>query len=107
MNDYEELSDEEYAAEMGRAFDAGELEYLSLDDGKTWAPTKTIFHSAFKDRRYRRKPKPKPRRITGHLAILPVRDFTSLIYCFYATGEEIPEDTKSWVFIPIDQEVPE
>jgi hypothetical protein len=106
MSDYEELTDEEYAAEMGKAFFDGELQHLS--GGKWVLREDSLYLEPLKGRRYRRKP--NPRRITGHLAILPVHaktDFTSLIYCFYATGEEIPEDTKSWILIPIDHEVPE
>jgi hypothetical protein len=106
MTDYEEMSDEEYAAEMGRALDAGELEFLLVDG--TWERSRTIFHPGLKNRSYRRKP--KPRRIQGYIAVcrkglLGSHNTTGL----YENVEWLPSWAKEEGFdiIYIDQEVPE
>jgi hypothetical protein len=106
MTDYEELSDEEYAAEMGRALGADDLELLRLDG--TPECSEIIFRSVLKDRRYRRKP--KPRRIQGYIAVcrdgsLGSHDTASL----YENVECLPSWAKEggWDIIYIDQEVPE
>jgi hypothetical protein len=108
MTDYEELSDEEYAAEMGRALDAGELEFLLVDG--TREHSEIIFRSALKDRLYRRKP--KPQRIQGYIAVQSKRGEkvgSNTATNLYSRVEELPGRVKAegWVIIYIDQELPE
>jgi hypothetical protein len=89
MNDYEELSDEEYAAEITWAH----------RNPISQADVRTMFHSLLKARRR----KPKPIRITGWMGVSPSLHDTT---CVYPRKEDVPKQ-EGWVVIYIDQEVPE
>jgi hypothetical protein len=107
MSNYEELSDEEYAAEMGRAFFDGELQHRS---GRTWVLREDgLYLEPLKGRRYRRKP--KPRRITGWMGVSPSLETFSPppshgTTCVYPRKEDVPK-LEGFDIIYIDQEVPE